>query len=92
MISAYVLSSTRHALDAAAPSSVVSAKARPFYNDSRVDEAMEATLVFRKGSAQGEGEYDVTSTIYADMRRANVGRCIPSHVFDPSSRGMYQAS
>jgi hypothetical protein len=86
MISAYVLSSTRHALDAAAPSSVVSAKARPFYNDSRVDEAMEATLVFRKGSAQGEGEYDVTSTIYADMRRANVGWCIPSPVFDPSSR------
>jgi hypothetical protein len=69
----YVLSSTRHALDAGAPVSVVSAKARPFYNDERVDEAMEATLVFRKGSAKGEGEYDVTSRIYADMRRANVG-------------------
>jgi hypothetical protein len=74
----YVLSSTRHALDAGAPVSVVSAKARPFYNDSRVDEAMEATLVFRKGSADGgQGEYDVTSKIYADMRRGNVAGLIP---------------
>lgn len=73
----YVISSTRWALDAGAPTSVISAKARPFRNDSRVDEAMEATLAFKKGSASGGGEYDVTSTIYADMRRANVGLLVP---------------
>lgn len=73
----YVLSSTRHALDAGAPVSVVSATPRTLSQDNRVDEAMEATLIFKKGSAMGEGEYDVTSRIYADMRRANVAGVIP---------------
>lgn len=73
----YVLSSTRHALDAGAPVSVLSATPRTLSHDNRVDEAMEATLIFKKGSATGEGEYDVTSRIYADMRRANVAGVIP---------------
>ncbi|EIN05782.1 NAD binding Rossmann fold oxidoreductase [Punctularia strigosozonata HHB-11173 SS5] len=74
----YVVSATRFILDAGAASSVAAAKARPFPKDPRVDEAIEATLVFRHGSAEGkEGEYDVTSEIYSDMKRANVGFVIP---------------
>ncbi|KZT63186.1 NAD binding oxidoreductase [Daedalea quercina L-15889] len=74
----YVISSTRFALDAAAPERVVFAHARPSPWDARVDEAMEATLVFSKGGAEGKGgEYDVESTIYADMRRSNVAGVVP---------------
>lgn len=74
----YVISSTRFALDAGAPERVVSAHARPSPWDARVDEAMEATLVFRKGAGEGKvGEYDVEAFIYADMRRANVAGIIP---------------
>jgi predicted dehydrogenase len=61
----YVLSATRFVLDAGAPASVLSAKARPFRKDARVDEAMEATLTFTRGSAEGaDGDYEVTSQIY----------------------------
>lgn len=73
----YVISSTRYALDAGAPSFVTSATARTFHGDARVDEAMNATLTFQQGSASGEGNYAVVSTIYADMRRANIAGLIP---------------
>ncbi|KAH9840328.1 uncharacterized protein C8Q71DRAFT_722014 [Rhodofomes roseus] len=74
----YVLSSTRFALDAGAPLCVKSAHTRPSPWDERVDEAMDTTLVYREGSAEGaEGEYNVEATVYADMRRANVAGLVP---------------
>ena len=73
----YVISSTRWALDAGAAKSVTTANARLCKHDGRVDEAMEATIVFEKDSASGEGSYAVPSTIYADMRRANVAFLVP---------------
>ncbi|KAH9828953.1 uncharacterized protein C8Q71DRAFT_863631 [Rhodofomes roseus] len=74
----YVLSSTRFALDAGAPLCVKSAHTRPSPWDERVDEAMDTTLVYREGSAEGaEGEYNVEATVYADMRRANVAGFVP---------------
>lgn len=60
----YVLSFTRYALKAETPREVLSAKARPAKDDPRIDQAMEAALIFRTSD-----EYDVHSTIYTDMAR-----------------------
>ncbi|THH17195.1 hypothetical protein EW146_g3574 [Bondarzewia mesenterica] len=74
----YVISSTRFVLDAGAPLTVTDAKARTLPKDDRVDEAMEATLLFEQGSAEGgTGNYEAESSIHTDMKRANLCYIIP---------------
>jgi len=68
----YVVSSTRHFLGAGAITDVVSATARPFEKDPRVDEAMNAEL--RVETKNGK---TVKSKIYADMNRANLAYIVP---------------
>jgi len=63
----YVISSTRHYTKAGAVTDVVSASARSFPEDKRVDEAMVAEM--RIGGVKSE--------IYADMNRANLAYVIP---------------
>ncbi|TFY68442.1 hypothetical protein EVJ58_g1011 [Rhodofomes roseus] len=49
-----------------------------FALDAGAPLAMDTTLVYREGSAEGaEGEYNVEATVYADMRRANVAGFVP---------------
>ncbi|RYP42088.1 hypothetical protein DL767_000453 [Monosporascus sp. MG133] len=68
----YALSFTRYALRAGTPEKVVSAIARPYEKDGRVDEAMNATLLFREQT----GEL-VHSRVYTDMARKWIGGVIP---------------
>lgn len=68
---AYVISSTRYFLDAGAPREVVEAKARSSPHDPRVDDAMEATLIFEVNGRT------VQSKIYSDMWRADFLGIIP---------------
>lgn len=60
----YVLSFTRYALKANVPVKVISANAKPSSHDTRVDNAMGATLLFKTDEGR-----DVHSTIYTDMKR-----------------------
>ncbi|GLB41493.1 putative NAD binding Rossmann fold oxidoreductase [Lyophyllum shimeji] len=60
----YVVSFTRYALQAGTPKEVLSAKARLSKHDPRIDEAMEAAMLFRT-----KEDYDVHSTVYTDMAR-----------------------
>jgi len=61
----YALSFTRYALHARTPRAILSAVARPYKKDPRVDEAMHALLVF-EGPEEGQ---DVQSRVYTDMAR-----------------------
>ncbi|KZO97109.1 NAD binding oxidoreductase [Calocera viscosa TUFC12733] len=67
----YVVSATRYYLSAGTPSSVVSAKARPYKTDPRVDSCMEAELTY--DLEQGP----VKSKIVADMDRPNLAFVVP---------------
>ncbi|KAI0635607.1 NAD binding oxidoreductase [Trametes polyzona] len=67
----YVISSTRYFLGVGTPREVAAAHARPAREDSRVDEAMEATLRY-----DIEGRM-VESKIYSDMDRTNLLGLIP---------------
>ena len=78
----YVLSATRYFLGSGAggvgvsvgtPREVVEATARPAPHDARVDEAMEATLLFDVGP----GGRTVESRVWCDMWRANVWGFVP---------------
>lgn len=68
----YATSFTRYALHAGTPEKIVSAVARPYSKDDRVDEAMTATLLFK--DARGDS---VQSRIYTDMAREWVAGVIP---------------
>ncbi|KAJ9199491.1 hypothetical protein DTO207G8_3685 [Paecilomyces variotii] len=68
----YALSFTRYALHAKNPKQILSAVARPYKLDSRVDEAMHALLVF-----EGQEGQDVQSRVYTDMARSWVGCVVP---------------
>lgn len=61
----YALSFTRYALRADTPVKILSAVARPYQKDSRVDAAMHATLLFR--DYQGDV---VQSRVYTDLARS----------------------
>ena len=73
----YVISATRYFLGSGdgvsvgTPREVVEATARPAPHDARVDEAMEATLLFDVGGRT------VESRVYSDMWRANVWGVVP---------------
>ncbi|KAL2009991.1 hypothetical protein VTN00DRAFT_5798 [Thermoascus crustaceus] len=60
----YALSFTRYALHARKPRQILSAVARPYMKDTRVDEAMHSLLVF-----EGPEGQDVQSRVYTDMAR-----------------------
>jgi len=68
----YALSFTRYALHAGTPEKVLSATARPYDKDKRVDAAMHATLLLK--DARGD---IVQSKIYTDMARSWVSGAIP---------------
>ncbi|KAL2424522.1 hypothetical protein ABEF95_011388 [Exophiala dermatitidis] len=68
----YALSFTRYALRAGLPDKILSAVARPYDKDKRVDAAMTANLLFKDRN----GEL-VHSRIYTDMARDWVAYVIP---------------
>lgn len=68
----YALSFTRYALHAGTPEKILSAVTRPYKKDKRVDEAMNATLLFR--DARGDV---VQSRVYTDMARKWIGGVVP---------------
>lgn len=68
----YALSFTRYALRAGTPEKILSAVARPYGKDKRVDAAMHATLLFK--DARGD---ILQSKIYTDMARQWVSSVIP---------------
>ncbi|CAI4214123.1 unnamed protein product [Parascedosporium putredinis] len=76
----YTVSATRFFLGAGTPSSIEFAKARTLKDDSRIDEAMEAGMMF-----ETEGG-PVQSTIKTDMNQAFVGHVVPKVWQLPSIR------
>ncbi|KAL2393783.1 hypothetical protein ABEF92_002926 [Exophiala dermatitidis] len=68
----YALSFTRYALRAGLPDKILSAVARPYDKDKRVDAAMTANLLFKDRN----GEL-VHSRIYTDMARDWIAYVIP---------------
>lgn len=73
MDATYALSFTRYALRTKTPEKILSSVARPYSKDSRVDEAMYTTALFKDGRS---GEI-VTSRIYTDLARNWVGGMVP---------------
>jgi len=69
----YALSFTRYALRTGQPEKIMSAVARPYKKDKRVDEAMYTTALF-KDSRNGN---IVQSRIYTDMARSWLYGFIP---------------
>jgi len=65
MDATYALSFTRYALRAKTPEKIISAVARPYSKDKRVDEAMYTTAIF-KDTRNGN---DVQTRIYTDLAR-----------------------
>ncbi|KAL1965219.1 hypothetical protein VTN77DRAFT_5973 [Rasamsonia byssochlamydoides] len=70
----FALSITRYALSAGPPKEILSAVARPYPKDSRVDEAMHALLLFEDPN---DGHL-IHSRVYTDMARLwAVGNAVP---------------
>ena len=76
----YVVSATRFFLGVGAPAKVEHAKARPMKEDARVDEAMEASLVFETDTGP------VHSVIKTDMNQAYAAHILPKVWELPSIR------
>jgi len=72
MDATYALSFTRYALRAGTPEKILSAVARPYEKDRRVDAAMNATMLFYAQSGQV-----VHSRVYTDISRSWVGGVVP---------------
>lgn len=68
----YATSFTRYALHAGTPEKIMSAVARPYAKDKRVDEAITATVLFKDAR-----DDVVASRIYTDMARSWVGGVVP---------------
>lgn len=72
MDATYALSFTRYALRAALPEKILSAVARPYDKDPRVDAAMNATILFKDQQGQS-----VHSRVYTDIARSWIGGVVP---------------
>jgi predicted dehydrogenase len=72
MDATYALSFTRYAPRAGVPDEILSAVARPYSQDERVDAAMTATMLFK--DPQGRS---VHSRVYTDIARSWVGGVVP---------------
>ena len=68
----YALNFTRYALRTGTPEKILSAVARPYSKDKRVDAAMNATILFR--DCRGD---IVQSRVYMDMARAWISGVVP---------------
>jgi predicted dehydrogenase len=68
----YALSFTRYAIHAERPVQILSAVARPYKKDSRVDEAMHALLTFK----DPDGNL-INSRVYTDMSREWIAGVVP---------------
>ncbi|EGD90299.2 uncharacterized protein TERG_06526 [Trichophyton rubrum CBS 118892] len=72
MDGSYALSFTQYVLRSKRPKRILSAAARPSRDDSRVDAAMHAILLF-----EDEKGNPITSRIYTDMSRSRLGGILP---------------
>jgi len=72
MDATYALSFTRYALRAGVPEEVVTASARPYDRDPRVDAAMNATMIFKDQEGRS-----VHSSMYTDIGRSWLAGVIP---------------
>lgn len=72
MDATYALSFTRYILRGGVPEKVLSAVARPYDKDKRVDAAMTATLLFKDQNGES-----VHSRVYTDIARSWLGGVIP---------------
>ncbi|DAA79442.1 TPA_exp: Uncharacterized protein A8136_0215 [Trichophyton benhamiae CBS 112371] len=72
MDGSYALSFTQYVLPSKRPKRILSAAARPSRDDSRVDAAMHALLLF-----EDEKGNPITSRIYTDMSRSRLGGILP---------------
>jgi len=72
MDATYALSFTRYILRAGVPEKILSAVARPYDKDKRVDAAMTTALLFKDQSGES-----VHSRVYTDIARGWLGGVIP---------------